>query len=74
MAVPLQSKNQTPQLPKQGRESYLMSMSKIHEAIKLKAGYCSLVRLQSCPQISEQNTACALHGLCIFFALPSLQT
>lgn len=28
MAVPLQSKNQTPQLPKQGRESYLMSVSK----------------------------------------------
>lgn len=64
MVVPLQRKNETPQLPKQGRESFLMSVSKDTRGCKAKSGYCSSVRLQSCLQISRAKYC--LHSSCYF--------
>lgn len=63
MAVSLQNKNQTPQLPKQGRESYLISMSKDTWGHKTKSWILQLSKITKLSSPQEQNTACVLHAV-----------
>lgn len=72
MVVPLQRRNETPQLPKQGRESFLMSVSKDTRGCKAKSRILQLSKTTKLSSNFKSKILLALFML--FFALPSLQT